>query len=311
MKRQIFGIGEVVYDIIFKNEKPVEARPGGAILNMLVSLARLGMPVTIIADMVEDKTGKIIYNFLKENNLDCSRIYWHKQGRSRLALAFLNDHSDADYVFYKMQHEEPPNFQFPKTCADDMLIFGSYYAIKPLIRQRIEPFLEECYRQKSWLLYDPNFRKSHVNMLNEVRPFIEKNIMLASLVKASHEDCSLIFGLESPNEIYRKICSCGGKYLVLTQAEKDVLLFTPKFTMTFPVSSINPVSTIGAGDAFMSGLAYGFYRLHVGSENLPELSKEVWSKIINTAILCSSQVCMTYENYLLPEKVNEIKNFLQ
>ena len=42
MMRRVFGLGETVFDIIFKDGQPLSAKAGGSVLNALVSLARLG-----------------------------------------------------------------------------------------------------------------------------------------------------------------------------------------------------------------------------------------------------------------------------
>ena len=36
--RKIFGIGETIYDILFRNGKPVAAVPGGSVFNGLISM---------------------------------------------------------------------------------------------------------------------------------------------------------------------------------------------------------------------------------------------------------------------------------
>lgn len=306
MSRKIYGLGEIVYDIFFKENKPIEARPGGAVLNMLISLSRLGLPVSIIADMVHDKVGKLIRDFLIKNKIDESFIFWHHQGRSRLALAFLDNNCDAEYLFYKMQHEVIPDFNFPNLTNNDVLLFGSYYAIKPLIRQRVSEFLRQSNEQGSFILYDPNFRKSHLGILEQVRPFIEQNIALSHITKASVEDCELIWHTGQPNEIATIFKSLGGKYLILTRASQSVLLFTPNNTYEFPVKKIKPISTVGAGDAFMAGLTYALCALNVEQKTLPYLDEKTWKKIINTAITLSTKVCLTYDNYIAIEEVHSI-----
>lgn len=306
MNRKIYGLGEIVYDIFFKENNPIEARPGGAILNMLISLSRLGLPVSIIADMVQDKVGNLIHEFLIKNKIDESFIFWHHQGRSRLALAFLNNNNDAEYLFYKMQHEVIPDFNFPKLTSNDVLLFGSYYAIKPLIRQRVSELIQQSNEQGTFILYDPNFRKSHLEILEEVRPFIVENIALSHITKASVEDCELIWQTSNPEEIATIFKSLGGKYLILTRASQSVLLFTPDSTYEFPVEKIKPISTVGAGDAFMAGLTYALYALNVEQKTLSYLDEKIWEKIINTAIKLSSKVCLTYDNYIPIEEVQSI-----
>ena len=41
--RKIIGIGETVLDIVFKDNQPIGAFPGGSVLNAMISLGRAGV----------------------------------------------------------------------------------------------------------------------------------------------------------------------------------------------------------------------------------------------------------------------------
>lgn len=56
--RKVIGIGETILDIIFKNEQPTAAVPGGSTFNGLISLGRMGLPVTMITETGNDRVGK-------------------------------------------------------------------------------------------------------------------------------------------------------------------------------------------------------------------------------------------------------------
>ncbi len=307
MERKIIGIGEVVYDIIFKNYRPIEAKAGGSILNMMVSLSRLGVPVTIITDMVNDIVGKILHNFFIENNINTEYILWHNEGRSRLALAFLNQNNDADYLFYKMQNEHLSVFKFPCTTPDDILIFGSYYSIKPNIRNSIEKILFDCKNKDMIILFDPNFRKSHLSILNEVMPYILKNISISSITKGSIEDFKLIFDTDDLDKIWKLCKQNGCNNLIITQGNQPVVVYCNNFKKKYNIPAIQPLSTIGAGDVFMSGIAYSLIRMNLKLHNINNLSEEVWDKIINFSIACSNIVCLSYDNYV---NQNEARNLI-
>lgn len=47
--RKVFGIGETILDIIFRNDQPQKAVPGGSVFNGLISLGRLNVPVSFTA----------------------------------------------------------------------------------------------------------------------------------------------------------------------------------------------------------------------------------------------------------------------
>jgi len=141
--RQIYCFGEAVYDIIFRDEKPVDAKPGGAMLNIAISLGRLNMPVNFIGDFANDKVGSIIKSFLIGNKVNTKYISMYNNAKSRIALAFLDKDNNADYSFYKIRVEDNLNIKFPELKEDDILLFGSYYGIKPEIRSMVVEFLKK------------------------------------------------------------------------------------------------------------------------------------------------------------------------
>ena len=72
--RKIYTVGEAIYDIIFVNRKPIDAKVGGAMINTSVSLGRLGLPIHYIGDTANDVVGDIMVDFLKENHVDVSHF---------------------------------------------------------------------------------------------------------------------------------------------------------------------------------------------------------------------------------------------
>ena len=62
--RKVIGIGETVLDIIFKNEQPIGAVPGGSVFNGLISLGRSGINTTFISETGNDRVGRNIIQFL-------------------------------------------------------------------------------------------------------------------------------------------------------------------------------------------------------------------------------------------------------
>ena len=52
--RKVIGIGETILDIIFRDEQPSAAVPGGSVFNGIVSLSRTGVPVCFISETGND-----------------------------------------------------------------------------------------------------------------------------------------------------------------------------------------------------------------------------------------------------------------
>ena len=298
--RKIYGIGETVLDIIFKENKPQAAKAGGSVLNSVVSMGRMNLPVSFISEYGQDDVGKLIDNFLNENGVDSSSVHRFKNGSTSLALAFLDAKNDAHYTFYKDFPEKRLDIEFPVIMKDDIVQCGSFYAIWPEIREKFKKFITQAKDNGALILYDPNFRPTHVSELNTLKPLIIENMKMTSLLRGSDEDFFNIFGTNSPDDAWkvaRDYCRC----LVYTANTEGVYVRTTSFSGKFPVQKITPVSTIGAGDNFNAGMLTSIYRNNIKNDQLEQLSEKEWSEIISTAVAFATHVCMSYENYISEE----------
>lgn len=302
--RKVYCVGEAVYDIIFKNDQPVEARPGGAMLNTAVSLGRLQVPVSFTGDFANDHVGRLILNFLRDNKVNTRHVSVYENARSRIALAFLDKQNNAEYAFYKLRTDQPLVLHTPDVKENDIVIFGSYFGIKPEIREQLKAFLEKARSNKAILIYDPNFRSAHLHLLRTVRPFIEENIALSHLVKGSDEDFMNIYGTADSSETYKLLEQTGCSNFIYTANAKGVDVRAGEFDRHYPAKELVPVSTVGAGDSFNAGLIYAILENNILLSDIGNMKPETWDNIISTAIEFASHVCMIYDNYITEEFAN-------
>jgi len=304
--RKIFGIGETVLDIIFKEGKPQAAKAGGSVLNSVVSMGRIGLPVSFISEYGLDDVGNLIDSFLTGNGVDTSCVYRFRDGSTSLALAFLNDQNDAHYTFYKDFPGKRLDIEFPVAKKDDIVQCGSFYAIWPEIRDKFKRFIKTAKENGALIIYDPNFRKSHLSEIDILRPLIIENMQMAGIVRGSDEDFENIFGAGNAEEAWAEVCrycNC----LVYTASTDGVFVRTNSFSGKFPVKKITPVSTIGAGDNFNAGLITSIYRNSLTKEKIEKMAEQGWSEIITTAVKFATHVCLSYENYISDDFANEYK----
>jgi len=303
--RRIYGIGETVLDIIFKDGQPRAAKAGGSVLNSAVSMGRMKLPVSFISEYGVDQAGMLIDKFLMNNGVDTSCVHRFSDGSTSLALAFLDEKNDAKYDFYKNFPEKRLDIKFPEIHKDDIVQCGSFYAIWPEIREKFRKFLVDAKHSGALILYDPNFRKSHLSDLGALKPLVIENMETASLLRGSNEDFANIFGAGGPDEAWNEVrnyCSC----LVYTANADGVYVRTTSFSGKFPVKRIEPVSTIGAGDNFNAGMLTSIYRKSIRKEDLADLGEKQWKEIIEMAVAFATHVCMSYENYISEEFAGNI-----
>jgi len=295
--RKIYAIGETLYDIIFKDGEPRAGKPGGAMLNSAVSLGRIGLPVSLISEYGVDDIGMMIDGFLSANGVDTSWTDHYTDGKTALAIAVLNERSDASYTFYKSYPRERLKMNFPVTAPDDLVLYGSIYAVTNDIRLRFLDFIKGSEETGALLIYDPNFRKSHLHELDILRPMIIENMKYADMVRGSDEDFENIFGVTSPDQAWeavRHMTFC----LVYTASKSGVYVFTNRARLWFPVHEIEPVSTIGAGDNFNAGMIAAIHRLSISKGDLQSMNEDLWKKVINSGIEFATHVCLSYDNYI-------------
>jgi len=296
--RRIFTIGETVFDIIFKNDLPQTCRPGGAMLNSAVSLGRLALPVYLISEYADDHIGRQIDAFLTANNVSTHYIYHYINGRTPLALAFLDYQSNATYSFYKLYPEERLAIKFPAVSSDDIILFGSLYSVTTEIRKKLMTFIKEASRQSATILYDPNIRKTGDHLDKEIIRQVSENIKFSSVVRASDEDCKALYEANNGEEAYRRIKEAGCRSLIYTSGGKKVELFTEQICCSFCLPEINTISTIGAGDTFNAGLIYSFVKLGINNTNIENVTECMWKEVIENAVAFASDVCLSYDNYI-------------
>jgi fructokinase len=295
--RKIYGIGETVYDIIFKNGAPQAAKPGGSVLNALVSLGRSGLPVSFISEYGSDRVGLLIDSFLNDNGVTTSTAYHYNDANTSLALAFLDENNNAQYTFFKDFPEKRLDIDFPVARPEDILLCGSFYAVWSEIRSKFWKFVSDSNEKGALVIYDPNFRKSHASELDKLRPLILDNMRMATIVRGSDEDFREIFGAADADEAW-SIVSKYSKCMVYTASSEAVFVRSNLFSGRFPVKKIKPVSTIGAGDNFNAGMIASIYRNGISRNDIPVMGEDQWKKIIESGVAFASEVCLSYDNYI-------------
>ena len=296
--RKVIGIGETILDVIFKNDQPIGAVPGGSMFNGLISLGRVGMNAGFISETGNDRIGRKIIKFLEDNHVDASNISVYPEAKSPVSLAFLNDQNDAEYIFYKDHPNDKLDFIFPDIQPDDIVMYGSFYAVNPVIRPQMFAFLEHAQRQGAILYYDGNFRASHANDVMKVTPNILENLEFADIVRGSKEDFEVMFNKSEADIVYRSQISFYCKNFIYTQgAEPLILKGVGGFSKDYPVAQTETVSTIGAGDNFNAGFVYGLVKYGITREMLETgVAEELWDKVIDEAQQFATNVCQSISN---------------
>lgn len=301
--RTVAGIGETVLDIVFKNNQPQAAVPGGSVFNAMVSLGRTagrlcpGTRLVMASQTGDDAVAGIITGFMRENHLDTSCIQ-QDPGQSTVSMALLDGHNNARYEFFR--DKGLPPFRTPQVDfrPDDLLLFGSFFAVSEATGPQARELARAARAAGAIVYYDINFRKNHPADPDTVA----RNIALSDIVRASDEDIEALWGETDPAKAYRERIAPSCPNYICTRGAQPAEVFSPGVRATFPVAPVAQVlSTIGAGDNFNAGILYGILRQGFTRERVRQLTEEDWSRLVPTAMRFSAAVCASLQNYVAPD----------
>lgn len=311
--RKVIGIGETVLDIIFRDEKPISALPGGSTFNAIISLGRSGVKASMISETGNDRIGQNIIKFMESNGIDASYVNVYPESKSPLSLAFLNDHNDADYIFYKDHPHDRIDYVYPEVNADDIVLFGSFFALNPVIRPQVYAFLDYARQRGAILYYDVNFRASHKNEVMKVTPNLLDNLEMADIVRGSSEDFEILFRQHDADTVYRsQIAFYTKKFIYTRSADPVEVRGDSGFSKQYPVLPTETVSTIGAGDNFNAGFIYGLIKNGITRQHIDQgLTESQWDALVSSALDFSAECCRDIYNYVSEEYGEEMRKGLQ
>ena len=289
--RKVIGIGETILDILFRNGQPTAAVPGGSVFNGLVSLSRAGVPI----------------RFISETGMPTEHVNVFPDGKSPVSLAFLNERNDAAYLFYKDYPRQRLDVVWPEVNEDDIVILGSYYALNPVLRDKIVELLDTARAKKAIVYYDPNFRSTYKEEAIKLAPTIIENLEYADIVRGSVDDFFYMYNLQDVDKIYKDKIKFYCRNFICTAGHKDIALRTARFSKDYPIPTVETVSTVGAGDNFNAGIIYGLLKLDIRYDELNDLDEARWNRVMDYGIAFATESCRSLNNSISPEFAEKLK----
>ena len=251
-----------------------------------------------IGEAGNDRVGENVKKYLVDNGVDASNVNTFPESKSPISLAFLDDQNNAEYIFYKDHSHDQLDFVYPNIQPDDVVIFGSFFAVNPVVRPQVVGFLDYAKHHGAILYYDVNYRGSHRNDLMKVTPNILENFEYADFVRGSDEDFEVMYRKKDADSVYRSEISFYTKKFIFTRGAQPVELRADGgFSKQYPVPPTNPVSTIGAGDNFNAGFVYGLIKYGITRGDIEAgLTEQQWDQVIACAQAFSANCCQNLNN---------------
>lgn len=248
-------VGEALIDIVQHDGQPLGEHVGGSPLNVAVGLALLGRPVEFLTWIGDDRRGQRIADYLHDDGVNLAP---GSVGASRTAtaLAELDDKGSATYQF-DIEWRVSPS---PDLAPPLVLHTGSIAtALEPGCDAVAE--LIDMHAATSTITFDPNIRPAFFRDADEARSRVEAFVARSDVVKASDEDMRWLDPQSTPQELAERWLALGPAIVAVTFGADGSYAVCADGNQRIPAYPAEVVDTVGAGDAFMTGLIDALWEL--------------------------------------------------
>jgi fructokinase len=292
-------IGESVVDVVDPGDgSACLARPGGSPLNVAIGLARLGNRTAFAGRLSDDLLGTILMRHLERSGVDISRVVRVPEPSTIALLELAGGHAG-----YQFSVQRTADFQWSEEEVSVVpgeagaVHFGSLASWLPPGDEVINRRMAALRAAGSVLIsYDPNARPGLQGDAGTARAKVDRSASLAHVIKASAEDVDWLCGQAGPAGRTRVAASWlaqGTALVVITDGANGATAWTPAGPpVTRPALSMQVVDTVGAGDAFTSGLLDGLGRRQMLTpEALAGLDAVTIAGLLDDAALVAAITC--------------------
>lgn len=288
---KVISIGEALIDFI-PHEKGRELKnvdnflrvPGGAPLNVVAAVCKLGGTGKMLTKLGNDAFGDIIIDTIKPLGVDVSGILRTKEANTALAFVSLKEDGERDFSFYRnpsadmlLNAEEIKEEDFK---AGDILHFCSVSLIDAPIKQAHKKAIEYAKKNNCIISFDPNIRLPLWETPEKCREAILEFIPMANIIKVSDEELEFITGIKDEKKALESLFTGNVEVVIYTKGTNGADFITKDKIAFAPSYKVKVEDTTGAGDSFIGAVLYKISSKNLNLNNLVNLSEEDKKEIL-------------------------------
>lgn len=243
-------VGEALADLIAGADgRTFTAHPGGSPANVALGLARLGAPARLGTRLGDDLFGRAIRAHLAADGVEVHALP-ALTDQTSLAFAATDERGVATYDF-RLEWDVTDLTALP---VETHLHTGSLATLLDPGATAVEAAVLRARSAGATVSLDPNLRPSLAGDRADVAARVERQVAAADVVKVSDEDLAWLYPGVEPAAIAHRWADAGPAIVVVTLGADGALGVSGAAEAVRPGPQVTVVDTVGAGDAFTSGL---------------------------------------------------------
>lgn len=298
--RKIIAIGESVLDTVFSGSQPTRSFVGGRIANAACILGSLGLPVSMVSECCADRVGDIIIDYLTRHHVNVNSIDRYTSGSTAISAIFANEGGRDTLVNYGVYPEERFDVVWPRIDEDDILLFGSLYAIGEPQRAALFELVNYAVERKAIIIYLPGFQHGFNFHIAYAMPAILENLEVSDLVIAHERDLRDIYPGETAKQAYTNHVEFYCNNYLHINPDLSVTRFDKGGkSLSHPAIGSATRHMLGWQAGFTAGVIYGLFKNEVTNANVHQLPRTAWADIV-TGAQAIATCCANEDNDLDP-----------
>ncbi len=229
---------------------------GGAAANVAMGVARLGARAAFVGAIGDDAPGVQFRDSMQSAGVDLSHL--HVMTGQATSLACMFETPDGEYEFYVC----PGSRSIPSHClADDfvrsariLFLTGHVLTEDPSTCQTMLDAMDIAREAGTIVAFDPG--KYWLNPALESR--MNEAVKRTDIILPNRLEAELLTGRDSPYDAVQALLDAGVGLAAVTMGGRGCVVASPERMVERPAFHSNAASTVGAGDAFASGLLFSY-----------------------------------------------------
>jgi fructokinase len=283
---KVLCLGEALVDLIsnepgkgVKDSACFYVAPGGAVCNVAVGLARLGVDVGLITKVGTDPFGQFMLDFLKKEKVDTSLVKITDKHLTALVFVSLDRNKKPSFFFYGTPGADrnlaPPEVKAKDFQGVKVFHFGTIsLSIEPSRSSTLKA-LKLAKKAGARISLDPNFRFHLWKDRDALKQTTWSLVPHVDLIKLNEDELVFLAGEKAVEKGAAKLLKRGVEIVAVTLGPQGAYFATRDYAGTVPGYKFHPVDTTGAGDAFAAGMIAWLFRFKKLPPQKAEMEKAV------------------------------------
>ena len=239
-----------------------EMNPGGAPVNCVSAVCRLGGSAAYIGKVGKDLFGNFILQKMKDLGIDTTGVISTDETHTTLAYVSIAPDGEREFSFLRkhgadilLRQEE---VELEKLDNARILHFGGLSFTDMPSRETSFYILDAAKKKNIKISYDPNYRPLLWKSRKEAVDQMRLALSYADIVKMSEEEMELILEVDPnhPEEGAQKLLQMGKETALITLGSKGSYFAAGNDCGFVPGFTVRAQDTTGCGDSFTGAFYY-------------------------------------------------------